>query len=145
MQGEGPLRIDDAIRAALVRLPWVEAAILFGSRARGVARPESDIDVAVLLRPPAGKGDRYQLMRDLIQALGRELASDRLDLVVLEEASPALAFQVLAHGRVIFAKDPARLHRFRVRAFREHGDREEVERLFQQTTKERAQGVLRRG
>jgi predicted nucleotidyltransferase len=42
------------IRRVSARHP-VKAALLFGSRARGTHRPESDVDVAVLLRGRRGK------------------------------------------------------------------------------------------
>lgn len=55
------LAIDPATRKALdaflervaSRFPMREA-ILFGSRARGDARPDSDVDVAILLEGPQG-------------------------------------------------------------------------------------------
>ena len=54
-------RIDAATQRAakafltrLVRCYPVRGAILFGSRARGDYRPDSDADVAVLLQGPAG-------------------------------------------------------------------------------------------
>jgi uncharacterized protein len=42
------------VRRVSVRYP-VKAALLFGSRARGTHRADSDVDVAVLLRGPRGK------------------------------------------------------------------------------------------
>jgi uncharacterized protein len=56
-----PLNQDEAVRAALdfvrrVSTQFdVERAILFGSRARGTHRTDSDVDLAVLLRGPRGK------------------------------------------------------------------------------------------
>ena len=42
------------VRRVSLRYP-VKAALLFGSRARGTQRADSDVDVAVLLRGPRGK------------------------------------------------------------------------------------------
>ncbi|HWJ36307.1 MAG TPA: nucleotidyltransferase domain-containing protein [Steroidobacteraceae bacterium] len=42
------------VRQVSLRYP-VNAALLFGSRARGTHRADSDVDVAVLLRGPRGK------------------------------------------------------------------------------------------
>jgi len=49
---------ESAVRAFLARLPadlQVEYAILYGSRARGEDRPDSDADLALILAK--GKGD----------------------------------------------------------------------------------------
>ena len=39
----------------------VERVVLFGSRARGDARPDSDYDVAVFLKDPNRRGKIYEL------------------------------------------------------------------------------------
>lgn len=47
-----------AVRAFLARLPahfTLAGAFLFGSRARGAHRPDSDADVAVVLQGPPGR------------------------------------------------------------------------------------------
>ena len=80
-------RLAHALRGdSTVRLGW-----LHGSRARGTARRESDIDVAVLLddeRAASPSAIKDSIWR-LAGALGREVPSDRLDLVLLNHA-PAL-------------------------------------------------------
>jgi predicted nucleotidyltransferase len=48
------LAARDFVARASTRRP-VKAAILFGSRARGTHRSDSDVDIAVLLRGPRGK------------------------------------------------------------------------------------------
>lgn len=53
----------ERLRRAAEPLPELSAAILFGSRAVGRARPESDIDVAVLLTDSAVETDRGELLR----------------------------------------------------------------------------------
>lgn len=40
-------RVTDLLRAALRRFPEVRAAYLYGSRARGDYKPQSDIDIAI--------------------------------------------------------------------------------------------------
>lgn len=46
--------VREFVRRVSARYP-VRAAILFGSRARGTHRPDSDVDVAVLLQGQRGK------------------------------------------------------------------------------------------
>jgi uncharacterized protein len=138
-------RLTDAIRRALEPDESVRAAMLFGSQATGRARAGSDVDVAVLLTPEQAQQSATQALRRLIAALSCELAADRLDVIILNTASPALAFQVLKHGRVAFERDNRDLHRFRVRTYSAHADYEHAERFFRSVTKERALEGLKRG
>lgn len=135
----------DAIQRALASSGEVEAALLFGSHATGRARVDSDIDVAVLLKTAPTSSTRKQILMSLASALGRELRADRVDLVLLNDAPPKLAFHVLKHGIVAFVRDPVVLHRFRVATYSRHADYEPVERFFRRVTKERALAEAKRG
>ena len=59
---EAAFRLMDYKRAVQRTVPGVEKLILFGSRARGQARPDSDYDVAVVVRDLS---DRQQIRRTL--------------------------------------------------------------------------------
>lgn len=133
-----------AISRALSPLVEVRAALLFGSHATGRARPDSDIDVAVLLDSQS-IAQRDEHLRRIIVALSGELASDRLDVIVLNGAPPTLVFQVLKHGRVALERDPRDLHRLRVRTYSAHADYAHVERFFRAVTKARALAGLQGG
>ena len=138
-------KVVEAIARALSPLCHVQAAFLFGSRAVGRAREDSDIDVAVLLAGGVADEEPRTRLRTLLEALAAELAADRLDLVILNEAPPALAFQVLKYGVLAMDRDPVPLHRFRVRVYSEHADFEPVERFFREVTRRRALEQARRG
>jgi uncharacterized protein len=127
-----------AIGRALSPLGNVQAALLFGSRATGRATDESDIDVAVLLDQEPGSSQRKAVLGGLIEALGRQLRADRLDIVILNGAPPNLAFHALKGGLVAFERSPELLHRFRVATYSRHSDYEPVERFFRGVTKKRA-------
>jgi predicted nucleotidyltransferase len=86
--------ILDTIKRAL---PDVRAIYLFGSRAEGEARSESDIDIAVLPRSPLSELERY----DLAQALAARLNRD-VDLLDLESASTVVRMQVIARGERLY-------------------------------------------
>ena len=96
----------------------VRFAYLFGSRARGKAGPLSDTDIAVFLDPAENAFD-YRLL--LIERLSRALRSDRLDLVVLSDASPELKFAVIKHGKVLKEDRSARVP-FEARTISEYLD-----------------------
>jgi predicted nucleotidyltransferase len=111
----------DALVSCLAAQPDVLAAYLFGSYATGKARPESDVDVAVLL---SGTDDlerferRLRLTGEVEETLGRRPA----DVLVLNDAPPLLAHQVLRHGRLIFERDRAARVEFEVRTGKIYAD-----------------------
>ncbi|MEO8180849.1 MAG: nucleotidyltransferase domain-containing protein [Deltaproteobacteria bacterium] len=133
------------VKRALLPLSAVHAAVLYGSRASEQARRESDIDIAVLLDAAPDSSQRKQVLWTLLGALGQELRSDRIDLVLLNEAPPKLAFHVLKHGLVAFVRDPVEFHRFQVRTYSRHADYQPVERWFRLATKRRAESAGRLG
>ena len=98
--------MDLSAAAALAGEPVV-VAYLFGSRARGDARPDSDVDVAVLLADTVPRGEYVD--RSLAYA-GRLEAALRLPVspvVVLNEAPLRLQGRVLRDGHVLFVGDEA--------------------------------------
>ena len=124
---------DDLLsRTARALLPETaaRAALLFGSRLSGRARSGSDVDIAVLLDAAAATALRKPLLWSLFAALGKELPSERLDVLILNDAAPKLAFRVLTEGRIAFERDPVDLHRFRVLTYSRHADHQHVERFF---------------
>jgi predicted nucleotidyltransferase len=86
----------------------VDALVVFGSEAKGIARPDSDVDLAALFRSPPGD----VALREACAELER-IARRPVDLVDLERASPILAFQVLRDGRCVHGADSPRLAAFR--------------------------------
>jgi hypothetical protein len=126
-----PDRNDDLasrIAEALASMPDVELGWLFGSRAAGRARPESDIDVGVEVTAAAAAHKRETLAR-LFDRLGRVAPSDRLDVVLLNDAPSLLRHRVLAGGRLLFARRPEARVRFATRTIRDYQDMQ-VRRAF---------------
>jgi predicted nucleotidyltransferase len=107
--------VIERVREAVARGPAdVLAVYVFGSHARGTARRDSDLDVAVLLRaaPP-----RTLLGQPLALADQLGTATRRgVDLVVLNTAPPDLVHRVLRDGVLVRDLDPAARIRFEVAA-----------------------------
>jgi predicted nucleotidyltransferase len=89
----------ESLRVVFARHPEIEKVVLFGSRAKGNHRPESDIDLAVL-----GIEDERE-----VEALADEL--DELPLPFLFDVkslhairNPALLEHVRRVGRAIYAR-----------------------------------------
>lgn len=94
---EGPSRVANALRHALADRSDVELAILFGSRARGDAREDSDVDVAM-----RGLGiDVASLAARLSTAVGHEV-----DIVSLDEAGIPLLQRLIAEGITVHENEP---------------------------------------
>jgi hypothetical protein len=120
-----PTRDEPAIRRlhqALSELPGVRLAFLFGSRARGHARADSDFDVAVLVDETWAREDRGSMLRRIISRLGRQVSSAHLDLVVLNDAPPLLRHRVLRDGIVLFERSAVERPRFARRTLQDYQD-----------------------
>ena len=92
--------IAKAIKEVLEKRAEVKLAYVFGSWAEGRATDRSDVDVAVYVGDRLGWRDYVALKNELEDAVGRPV-----DLVVLDNAPPALAYQAVARGMLIMAVD----------------------------------------
>ena len=121
MEGEAT---DSAarLRAALEELPEVRLGFLFGSHAGGRARSDSDFDVAVLVDQEAADAERGKTVRKIIARLGREVASDRIDLVILNDAPSLLRHRVVRDGVVLLERAEGERVRFVTATIRDYQD-----------------------
>lgn len=94
----------------------IEVAYLFGSVAQNRSGPLSDVDIAVLLDEERIDASLYpygynaHLLTDLVKLL----QTNRVDLVVLNDAPLLLRHRILYGGRLICAKNEDRRIRFHV-------------------------------
>lgn len=98
--------ISDSLRDFGRQHPEVAAIYLFGSQASGQAGPLSDLDVAVLLDESRVTSKR-RLMPHL-RFIGEVMHACRtfdVDVVVLNEATPLLAYEVIQGGRLLYEAD----------------------------------------
>ncbi len=119
----------DRLRALLASVdPEVLAVYLYGSRARGTARHDSDVDLALLLRqpPPPTLGG---VIRDVEALLEHELRLP-VQAVSLNTAPPDLAHRVLRDGIVVLDRDRPERLRFEVQSRNEYFDLEPLRRLY---------------
>jgi predicted nucleotidyltransferase len=104
MLGEG---VIDRVVALLEGRFGCDALFVFGSTAAGTTRPESDVDLAALLRRRPSALELLDAQTACEQFVGRAV-----DLVDLGAASPILARQVLRSGRCVFGASSPALARF---------------------------------
>lgn len=136
--------LDPEILRAVEAIPELAALAVFGSRARGNPRPDSDLDVAIL-PATADSGERRRLQTEVAVALAHLAPAGRIDVVILDEATDVLRQRILAHGRLLLCRDEAAWRDLRVQTMREYGDREWVRQIYQDAQHRRLTGGLPSG
>ncbi|WP_092902973.1 type VII toxin-antitoxin system MntA family adenylyltransferase antitoxin [Halostagnicola kamekurae] len=96
----------------------VEFAVLFGSSARGIETPESDIDVAVAFDGDRSPQERLELRIDLVVELTKALEMDAVDVADFESIRPDIGLSALQTGTVLV------------------GEKDQIEQLFDELEQE---------
>ena len=99
-------RVFEALRRGLADRTDVAVAVLFGSRARGNHREDSDVDVAVL-----GRVDRLALAADLSRGTGLEV-----EVIDLSEAGYPLLAAIVQDAVLLHEGAPGSYGRWRSHA-----------------------------
>ena len=123
--------------SARAALDGVVLAYLFGSHARGQAWAHSDVDVAVLLEND--DGDHCFAMRlEIIGGLMDLLCTNDVDVLILNQAPPALRYAVLRDGILLFCRDHRARIEFHLRAVNEYLDFKPILKRHERTILEKA-------
>ena len=96
-------------------VPELIALYRFGSQAKGTARPDSDVDLAVLARNPIPAIRRFELAQELAIQLHRDV-----DLVDLRSASTVMRMQVISTGTCLDAPDEPARREFEMYAYSDY-------------------------
>lgn len=78
----------------------LQAVYLFGSHAQGVAGPDSDVDLAVLVDRSIDAVVLWEVAQRLATHLDREV-----DLLDLRSASTVMQYQIITTGRLLWVRD----------------------------------------
>ena len=95
----------DEVKAFIEGLERVRVAYLFGSYAKGKVGPLSDVDIAVLLDGRLDKQESFDLRLRLINGISSILKTDKLDVVVMNNAPLLLNYNIISEGRILDSKD----------------------------------------
>ena len=124
----GVLVLGDSEKLILERA-GVQALILFGSRALGIARENSDFDLGVI---GARSHEVYDLVYDLASAkIGKPV---NIDLVFLKDAPQELRSHVASYGRVLYQNDPRVFADFREIVMQSSADFAPLRAIFSAAT-----------
>ncbi len=121
-------RIPPLDGAALGRLgaaldrEGVVAAMLIGSQARGTPGPLSDVDIGVWHDQGLDSAGRLRLQLDLTSAASEALATDEVDIVMLNQAPPLLRHRAVRDARILVERDPVARVRLDARALLDYLD-----------------------
>lgn len=117
--------LADLLRPYFVANTTIVAALVFGSGAAGRLRADSDLDLALLFAPERAPDDSdvLQIRADLEQVARRDV-----DLIVLNSASPIVAYQAVRKGQPLFCRDRGSYERFVVRLISAYADLKQIRR-----------------
>ncbi len=91
-------------------------AYLFGSQAKGKIGPLSDIDIAISFGESVQANERFELRLETLGQLTDLFKTDKIDLVVLNDAPPLLIHRILKEGILIFSDNHKKRLEFEVKA-----------------------------
>jgi hypothetical protein len=106
MRSDISARVAGALEATDV--DGVVSVYLFGSHAEGRTHRESDVDIGVVLDRTVHptRQARFEARLRLLGHVAAALGTNRVDLVVLNDAPPHLARRILTEGRRLVCADP---------------------------------------
>jgi len=126
-----PSPLEARLRSVLADEPALEAAWLFGSRARGEGTPKSDVDLALLTTAPLSATHERALYARLVETV-RPLP---LDLVLLDRAGPLLVHEATG-GRRLFERSAEAADAYERRAAMRRFDTAYLRRVQAQLARE---------
>lgn len=95
---------DNIIAAITTRYPATQAIYLFGSYATENERPDSDVDIALLLAPDTAKREGNLVLHPLRPRLETLLNKD-VDLINLRQVSTVFQKEIIGADRRVYTGD----------------------------------------
>jgi predicted nucleotidyltransferase len=139
-------KIKENLTKFLLVKEEIVLAYLFGSSLRGMIGGRHDIDVAILLAPKAFEtlesAPNYKYETELIAGLVHLLKHNRVDLVILNRATPLLAYEVIHNGNVLFSRSEDQRIQFEVLSLKRHSDTKHLRTIKRIYIKERSKQGL---
>jgi predicted nucleotidyltransferase len=137
--------VVQTLSRAFSRRREVLAAYIFGSATSGRTRPDSDIDVAVLIDEKRLRKHPLYYRLDLISDLTTALGRADVDVVLMNEAPPDLAQNIITKGQRVFERSRSARVAFQVRTLNLFMDTEPMRRTYLRYLKRRYLKSVKRG
>lgn len=104
----------------------VAFVVMFGSRAKGASKPDSDVDIGVWLAAPTITAGREL---ELIRALVMTTREGNLDVVILNHAHPLLGYHVARDGVLLYEHEPGTFEWYKWWAWKRYLDTAKFRRM----------------
>lgn len=112
------------------KYPEINAAYLFGSRARGDFSLISDFDFAVQLSDKIQKKHFTSIKLNLLGDLCRALKTDVVDIVILNDAPVLLKHRILRDRKILYCRSHLARIRFETKILTDYLDEKDFEMAF---------------
>jgi len=96
---------DTKLVEFLSKQEHVKLAYLYGSVAEGKRGKLSDVDIAVFLDESLNKKERFDLQLKFISELTGILKTDRVDLVIMNDAPLSLKYEIIKANHPLLVRD----------------------------------------
>lgn len=100
MTGSNAIDFSAVVAALEDDVPGLSAVYAFGSQIRGNARPDSDLDLALMADETLNAEDLWELSSRL-----EHIVDCSVDLLDLRAASTVMQYQIITNGRRLWARD----------------------------------------
>jgi predicted nucleotidyltransferase len=119
----------------------VVALFLFGTFDTEKERPDSDIDLAVLIDPQKTKDNSYEMLKAEYYNTSPDFSLLDVDIVILNAAPTSLKYEILKTGRILLDRNPDLRRLFTALTLQEYFDYKIVEDIYFNALKKRLRAV----
>lgn len=91
------------LASLFAKYPSILSAYLFGSMAQGIAKPVSDVDIAIRIGKDVSFDTHFDIRIRVLADL-EAYFSRKVDVVVMNSASLKMIHQILLNGKLIFTR-----------------------------------------
>ena len=138
-------RVQESIRkiqTELAKKPEILAAYLFGSTIKGYNRPNSDLDIAILVQPSFEIKD-YHYQIELKDKLNSLIDNFKVDLIVVNYMELPLQYSSVIEGTLIYSKDNLGRAREEIKISNRYEDLKDFYELRRKSNLKAAKGSLK--